>query len=103
MSGMYCKFKYKLSCFSFCRDTYVEREPGESANDRNDRAIRTACKWYQKHLDLSTGVEGGVKVKVVLLTNDIDNRNKAQQDGITALKGMWGKTMVVDFHFKNKI
>jgi exosome complex exonuclease DIS3/RRP44 len=30
------------------RDTYVERLPGESANDRNDRAIRVSCQWYSK-------------------------------------------------------
>lgn len=27
------------------RDTYVKEEPGESPNDRNDRAIRVATKW----------------------------------------------------------
>ena len=27
-------------------ETYVERLPGESANDRNDRAIRRAASWY---------------------------------------------------------
>ena len=27
-------------------ETYVERRPGESANDRNDRAIRRAAAWY---------------------------------------------------------
>jgi exosome complex exonuclease DIS3/RRP44 len=32
------------------RDTYVERQKGESANDRNDRAIREATLWYKNHL-----------------------------------------------------
>jgi hypothetical protein len=27
------------------RDTYVKEEPGESPNDRNDRAIRVAAQW----------------------------------------------------------
>ena len=32
------------------RETYVERKAGESANDRNDRAIRVASLWYNQHL-----------------------------------------------------
>ena len=32
-------------------ECYVERKPGESANDRNDRAIRRAAKWYKEHLE----------------------------------------------------
>lgn len=27
------------------RETYIERRKDESANDRNDRAIRTAARW----------------------------------------------------------
>ncbi|XP_013415893.1 exosome complex exonuclease RRP44 [Lingula anatina] len=61
----------------FHKDTYVERQPRETANDRNDRAIRTAAKWFQTHL-FNTGV------KVILLTNDADNKVKASQDGVTA-------------------
>lgn len=68
-----------------CRDTYIEREPKETANNRNDRAIRTSCKWYQKHLDLS---ESEGHVKVVLLTNDMDNRAIAKKEGILAYTGM---------------
>ena len=34
--------------FSFsCRDTYIERKKDESSNDRNDRAIRVACRCVQ--------------------------------------------------------
>ena len=32
------------------KDTFIERNPGESVNDRNDRAIRVASKWYHDHL-----------------------------------------------------
>ncbi|XP_041376230.1 exosome complex exonuclease RRP44-like [Gigantopelta aegis] len=60
------------------RDTYVERNPGESSNDRNDRAIREACRWYGKHLH-----DNGNTMQVVLLTNDADNRKKARDEGIT--------------------
>jgi hypothetical protein len=28
------------------RDTFIQAEPSESPNDRNDRAIRVATKWY---------------------------------------------------------
>uniref|UniRef100_A0A8C7N682 Exosome complex exonuclease RRP44 n=1 Tax=Oncorhynchus kisutch TaxID=8019 RepID=A0A8C7N682_ONCKI len=47
-------------------ETYIEREQGESANDRNDRAIRISTKW----------------LKVVLLTNDRGNKEKAEEFGL---------------------
>ncbi|KAL3629670.1 Exosome complex exonuclease RRP44 A [Castilleja foliolosa] len=56
------------------KDTYVKIETGESPNDRNDRAIRVATQWYQNHL--------GGAVRVLLITNDIENKNKALKDGI---------------------
>jgi hypothetical protein len=58
------------------RDTYVKAAPGESPNDRNDRAIRVATTWYAARL--------GDRMKVVLLTNDGDNRRKAAADGLDA-------------------
>ena len=67
------------------RDTYVERQPGESANDRNDRAIRTATQWYKKNLELDTKD----KVQVVLLTNDRENASKAKNLGITTYTGIF--------------
>ncbi|CAG0883873.1 unnamed protein product [Darwinula stevensoni] len=66
-------------------ETYVEQEPGEEDNDRNDRAIRRACFWYQEHL---TSVPGKRKrdpnITIVLLTDDRDNREAAIRDGIKA-------------------
>ena len=41
--------------------------PGESANDRNDRAIRMACAWYAKHMKEHN-------INVILLSNDAENR-----------------------------
>ena len=35
------------------KETYVERKAGETANDRNDRAIRVTCAWYEEHLQRS--------------------------------------------------
>ncbi|XP_036979240.1 exosome complex exonuclease RRP44 [Acanthopagrus latus] len=66
------------------RETFIEREPGESANDRNDRAIRMASKWYGQHLKTSeTGADG---LKVVLLTNDLGNKQKAEESGLLVYK-----------------
>ena len=62
------------------RDTYVEREKEESSNDRNDRAIRSAAKWYSTHLQM-TGVQ------VLLLTNDMDNKRLATNEGLLACTG----------------
>ncbi|KAL8570447.1 exosome catalytic subunit dis3 [Nucella lapillus] len=66
---------FYIFCNEFNKETYMEREPGESANDRNDRAIRAATQWYRQHLR---------GVVVVLLTNDMDNKNKALEAGLTA-------------------
>lgn len=63
-------------CNEFNKHTYVEREAGESSNDRNDRAIREAVKWYNKHLQTSR------QIQTLLLTNDADNRKKALDQGI---------------------
>merc|ERR1711899_235862 len=32
------------------KDTYIERNRGETANDRNDRAIRKSAQWYRDQL-----------------------------------------------------
>ncbi|XP_071186969.1 exosome complex exonuclease RRP44 [Salvelinus alpinus] len=61
------------------RETYIEREQGESANDRNDRAIRISTKWYSDHLN-NTPTDKGLKV--VLLTNDRGNKEKAEDSGL---------------------
>ncbi|KAL4433106.1 hypothetical protein ABPG77_006533 [Micractinium sp. CCAP 211/92] len=58
------------------RETYVKQEPGESPNDRNDRAIRVAAAWYTARLPAH---------KVILLTDDADNRLKAAELGVEAL------------------
>ncbi|KAK9499175.1 hypothetical protein O3M35_003675 [Rhynocoris fuscipes] len=60
------------------RETYIEREPGESVNDRNDKAIRAAALWYQLHLS-------ALNIKSVLLSDDVENRSKAAEMNITAL------------------
>uniref|UniRef100_A0A803LNN6 Exosome complex exonuclease RRP44 homolog A n=1 Tax=Chenopodium quinoa TaxID=63459 RepID=A0A803LNN6_CHEQI len=58
------------------KETYVKAMVNESPNDRNDRAIRVATQWYQKHL--------GSAVQVLLITNDRENKRKANEEGISA-------------------
>lgn len=77
--------RYVLLLFIFFllilyRDTYVERNPGESTNDRNDRAIRVATKWYNAHLNLDDNA-----IKTVLLTDDTHNRELAEKEGIPVI------------------
>ncbi|KAK1124762.1 hypothetical protein K0M31_006122 [Melipona bicolor] len=62
------------------KETYIERNPGESTNDRNDRAIRVATKWYNVHLDLDDN-----KIKTVLLTDDARNKELAEKEEIPAI------------------
>ncbi|XP_065110917.1 exosome complex exonuclease RRP44 [Paramisgurnus dabryanus] len=65
------------------RGTFIDREQGESANDRNDRAIRVATTWYTDHLAKAT--HDGT-LKVVMLTNDCANKEKAEQHGLLVYK-----------------
>ncbi|XP_076839145.1 exosome complex exonuclease RRP44 [Brachyhypopomus gauderio] len=65
------------------RETFIEREQGESANDRNDRAIRVAAQWYSQHL-LKAPHAG--ELRVVLLTDDRGNKDKAEESGLLAYR-----------------
>lgn len=64
----------------FARDTAIMREEGESPNDRNDRAIRTAVQWYSSHLQATTS-----GTSVLLLSDDADNVERANKAGIPAM------------------
>ena len=71
------------------RDTFVEIQAGESANDRNDRAIRTAVQWYNKHLEEGREVaKGDTPTQVVLITNDHENREKARVLGLCSFTAL---------------
>ncbi|XP_011633997.1 exosome complex exonuclease RRP44 [Pogonomyrmex barbatus] len=59
------------------RETYIEREPGEKINDRNDRAIRVAVKWYNTHLNSDDN-----NIKIILLTDDVGNQTHAVEEGL---------------------
>lgn len=58
----------------FSENTYVERLPNETINDRNDRAIRKTCQWYAEHLK-ETGIG------IILVTNDRLNKEAAIKEG----------------------
>ncbi|KAI1265751.1 RNB domain-containing protein [Xylariaceae sp. FL1019] len=67
----------------FRLETHVTREQDESINDRNDRAVRRAVKWYNDHL-IQTKAK---KIPVtVMLTDDRGNLEKAKQEKVPATK-----------------
>tara|TARA_B100000524_G_scaffold260752_1_gene141899 strand:- start:281 stop:3166 length:2886 start_codon:yes stop_codon:yes gene_type:complete len=68
--------KFHVFNNEFHREVYTQRMPGESPNDRNDRAIRDAASWYQRQLD-------GL-ASVLLITNDAENLQKASAAGLKA-------------------
>ncbi|RDL42258.1 Uncharacterized protein BP5553_02237 [Venustampulla echinocandica] len=71
----------------FRLETYVVRDAGESINDRNDRAVRRAVKWYSEHLAQAVKAAGGSSKKVpavVMLSDDKENLQKAKKDGVEA-------------------
>ncbi|XP_022091521.1 exosome complex exonuclease RRP44-like [Acanthaster planci] len=90
------------------RETYSERKPGETPNDYSDRLIRRAAKWYRDHLQLARRQESKVSsgedrdVSIVLLTNDLSNRDKAREDGMLAytvheyVKSLTAKPELID-------
>ncbi|KAK1342058.1 LOW QUALITY PROTEIN: hypothetical protein QTO34_016811 [Cnephaeus nilssonii] len=63
------------------RETYIEQKQGENSNDRNDRAIRVAAKWYNEHLKKMSAEN---QLQVILITNDRKNKEKALEEGIPA-------------------
>ncbi|KUI66447.1 Exosome complex exonuclease dis3 [Cytospora mali] len=65
----------------FRLETYVARETGETVNDRNDRAVRRAVKWYSEHLAKTKAKKVPT---VVMLSNDRENLRKAREEGSAA-------------------
>ncbi|KAH9043000.1 RNB-domain-containing protein [Lactarius hengduanensis] len=90
----------------FRSETAVVREVGETPNDRNDRAIRVGTAWYNSHIFLTRPpIRGQPKPTlptIVLLTEDADNRRKAEKDSIPCysvrqyLEGMPESTQLMD-------
>ena len=83
----------------FHKETYVgEPKKGESANDRNDRAIREVVKYYDKVVGLCStndknkinAEEGGETksaqaAKVILISDDRGNVLKAKEENLNAM------------------
>ncbi|KHN94465.1 mitotic control protein dis3 [Metarhizium album ARSEF 1941] len=65
----------------FRLETYVKRELNESINDRNDRAVRLAVKWYGEHLSQA---KAGRAPAVVMLSDDQESLKKARSEGLNA-------------------
>ena len=70
----------------FRLETYVARNPEETINDRNDRAVRRAVKWYGEHLQQAVKAAGRMKIRpsIVMLSDDKENLEKARKDGLEA-------------------
>ncbi|MCJ1436322.1 exosome catalytic subunit dis3 [Xylographa pallens] len=70
----------------FRLETYVLREQGETINDRNDRAVRRAVKWYGEHLEQA--IQSSTKKRscptIVMLSDDKENLRKAREDKLAA-------------------
>ncbi|KAJ5730006.1 Exosome complex exonuclease dis3 [Penicillium malachiteum] len=79
--------RFYLFFNEFRLETHVRREPDESINDRNDRAVRAVAKWYDEHLKAT--VKKGKKEKtiptIVVITDDKENLRKAKAEDVTAL------------------
>jgi len=61
------------------KETYITPMQNESPNDRNDRAIRVATEWYSRKLP---------DMKIVMLSDDRENRLKAKEMGIDVMSSM---------------
>ena len=69
----------------FRLETYVQREAGETINDRNDRTIRRACAWYNEHLqEAVNGRKSARSPAVVMISDDRDNIRKGKTENVTA-------------------
>lgn len=69
----------------FRKETHTLRKKNESINDRNDRAIRNVCSWYQKHLKQSCEGSKEPIPEVVLISDDKRNLELSAKEGIIAL------------------
>ncbi|KAF2472279.1 RNB-domain-containing protein [Lindgomyces ingoldianus] len=72
----------------FRQETHVQRNAGETINDRNDRAVRKAVQWYNQHIAEAQAARSKKSQRipsVVMISDDRDNLRKAKADGIPAL------------------
>ena len=73
----------------------MQREQGESINDRNDRAIRVAAKWYQNHIHFAARAisRAANSPAILLLSNDVQNVQKAKENNMSATSRKFSATI----------
>lgn len=77
--------RYYVFFNDFRQETYIHRQQGETINDRNDRAVREATKWYAQHLQAASTQRNSSRCPaVVMLSDDRANLYKASQQSIDA-------------------
>jgi exosome complex exonuclease DIS3/RRP44 len=71
----------------FRQETHVARDAGETINDRNDRAVRKAVEWYNRHISEAVAARSKTQKRVptvIMITDDRDNLRKAAAERIPA-------------------
>uniref|UniRef100_A0A914US77 Protein DIS3 homolog n=1 Tax=Plectus sambesii TaxID=2011161 RepID=A0A914US77_9BILA len=85
----------------FHEETYAAREPGESADGRNDRALRKTAKFFVDHL-AELGSRSKKLPKLVLLCDSVESRDRARAEGLISfsfaeyVKGITSKPELAD-------
>ncbi|KAI4164784.1 MAG: hypothetical protein LQ342_001759 [Letrouitia transgressa] len=69
----------------FRLETHIKRAEGETINDRNDRAIRMAAKWYGNHLQEAIQKAGRAVPcpAILILSDDKENTRRAKAEKLS--------------------
>lgn len=79
----------------FRQETHIPREPGETINDRNDRAVRTAVAWYNDHITQAVRRRNPNQTRIptaIMITDDRDNLRKAAKEKVPAMTRQYNRT-----------
>ncbi|MDI1490634.1 MAG: exosome catalytic subunit dis3 [Ramalina farinacea] len=78
--------RFYLFFNDFRQETYVLREPNESINDRNDRAVRRAASWYAAHVRKAVETARALKQapEIIMLSDDRENLRMAKAQQVKA-------------------
>ncbi|KAL9089591.1 MAG: hypothetical protein Q9165_005623 [Trypethelium subeluteriae] len=69
----------------FRQETYATRDRDETINDRNDRAVRKAVKWYSEHLQQAVKARKSSRCpSIVMISDDRENLRRAKKESIAA-------------------
>jgi exosome complex exonuclease DIS3/RRP44 len=72
----------------FRQETHIARDAGETINDRNDRAVRKAVEWYNRHIIEAVAARNKKQQRiptVIMITDDKDNLRKAEKENVPAV------------------